>query len=121
MISADQIRSVEERRAELERCLGIDNRRIELQNEEERTQEPNFWDAAESARKQLQRVSTLKSWVDDYESVAKGVEDLQLMGEFVAAGVTTESEYDDLYATVVEQVEALELRNMLRRKFIDAT
>ncbi|MFI3306891.1 MAG: peptide chain release factor 2, partial [Rikenellaceae bacterium] len=41
---------------------------------------------------------------------------LQLMGEFVAAGVTTESEYDDLYATVVEQVEALELRNMLRRE-----
>ncbi len=116
MVSAEQIKVTEERREVLHRSLRIEDRRIELTNEEERTQEPNFWDDAEAARKQLQKVSSLKSWVVDYDEVAKGVEDLTLMGDFVEAGLSTEAEFDELYARVVEQIEALELRNMLGRE-----
>ncbi len=83
MVSVEQIKELEERRAALERCLNIDSKRIELQNEEERTQEPNFWDDAEAARKQLQKVASIKSWIEDYEKIAKGCEDLTLMPEFV--------------------------------------
>lgn len=96
--------------------MDIDNKRIELSNEEERTQEPNFWDDADAARLQLQKVAALKSWIEDYESAAKGVEELELMPEFVAAEVVTEEEFDNLYAATVEAVEALELRNMLRNE-----
>ncbi len=116
MVSTEQIKGLEERRAELERCLGVEDRRIELVNEEERTQEPTFWDDAEAARKQLQRVAALKSWVEDYDAVAKGVEDLMLMGEFVTAGVSSEEEFEEIYADILAKVEALELRNMLRRE-----
>ncbi len=116
MVTADQIKSMEERRESLFRCLDIEGKRIELQNEEERTQEPNFWDDAEAARKQLQKVAALKSWVEDYDSLAKGVEDLGLMPEFITAELATEEEFEALYSSVVEQVGALELRNMLRRE-----
>ncbi len=116
MVNAEQIKELEQRREVLDRCLDIDQQRITLQNEEERTQEPNFWDDAEKARKQLQKVANIKSWIEDYDAVAKGVEDLGLMPEFVAAEVADEAEFDKLYATVTEQVEALELRNMLRRE-----
>ncbi len=116
MINTEQIKQLEQRREVLFRCLDIDQRRITLQNEEERTQEPNFWDDAEAARKQLQKVASIKSWIEDYDAVAKGVEDLGLMPEFVAAEVADEAEFDQLYATVAEMVEALELRNMLRRE-----
>ncbi len=116
MITSEQIKGVEERREALYRCLDIDSKRIELQNEEERTQEPNFWDDAEAARKQLQKVAALKSWVEDYDALAKSVEDLGLMTEFVAAELSTEEEFDELYQLTMEQVEALELRNMLRRE-----
>lgn len=116
MVTSDQIKSIEERRENLWRCLDIEGKRIELQNEEERTQEPNFWDDAEAARKQLQKVAGIKSWIEDYDEVAKGAEDLALMPDFVAAEISTEAEFDELYTTVLEQVEALELRNMLRRE-----
>ncbi len=114
MISIDQINSVDLRREVLHRCLDVEGKRIELQNEEERTQEPTFWDDAEAARKQLQKVAALKSWIEDYDTIAKGIEDLTLIPEFVAAELATEAEAESLYAEVLEQIEALELRNMLR-------
>ncbi len=116
MVTTEQIKGVEERCETLLRCLDIEQKRIELQNEEERTQEPNFWDDAEAARKQLQKVAALKSWVEDYDLLAKGVEDLGLMPEFVAAELSTEAEFEALYNQTLEQTEALELRNMLRRE-----
>ncbi len=114
MITTEQIRELETRREVLERCLDIDTKRIELQNEEERTQEPNFWDDAEAARKQLQRVAGIKSWIEDYDSIYKGCEDLTLLPDFVREGLATEEEAEELYAQTLSNIEALELRNMLR-------
>ncbi len=59
-------------------------------------------------------MASIKSWVDDYDAVAKGVEDLQLMPEFVEAGLASEEEMDEQYRATMERIEALELRNMLR-------
>ena len=97
MINSEQIKVVEQRRMTLEQCLNIEQRRIELTNEEEKSQEPNFWDDAEIARKQLQKIASLKSWVVDYDMVAKLCEDLALMPEFVDAGLSSEEEFDQHY------------------------
>ncbi|MFR9602883.1 MAG: peptide chain release factor 2 [Rikenellaceae bacterium] len=114
MVTSDQIKELEERRAALERCLDIEAKLIELQNEEERTQEPNFWENADAARKQLQKVASIKSWIEDYDRVAKGCEDLSLMPEFVKEGVASEEEFEEQYKQTLSDTEALELRNMLR-------
>ena len=116
MILADQIKELEQRREALERCLGIDQKRIDLRNEEEKTQEPDFWDTPDKAREQLRKVAAIKAWVDDYDAVAKDVEDLGLMPDFVKEGVMSEVELDDHYAQTLERIETLEMRNMLRRE-----
>ena len=67
------------------------------------------------AREQLRRVAAIKSWIDDYDAIAKEVEDLELMPEFLKEGVISEAEMDEHYARTMEHIEALELRNMLRR------
>ena len=46
--------------------------------------------------------------------MAKAVEDLQLMPEFVVAELATETEMEEHYVHTMELIEALELRNMLR-------
>ena len=56
----------------------------------------------------------IKSWVEDYDAVAKATEELQLMPEFVAAELASEAEMEEQYARTIELIEALELRNMLR-------
>lgn len=115
MVLAEQIKEMEQRRAALERCLGIEQKRIDLRNEEEKTQEPDFWENPDKAREQLRKVAGIKAWVEDYDAVRKDVEDLQLMPDFVREGVVTEAEMDELYAQALERIEKLEMRNMLRR------
>ena len=88
--------------------------RIDLQNEEEKTFEPNFWDNPERAEQQLRKVASIKSWVEDYDRLAKLVEDLELMPDFVKEGLAGEEELDAHHSSTLEAVEALELRNMLR-------
>ncbi len=116
MINTEQIKGLKQRCSELQRCLGIEEKRIELENEEEKTQEPNFWDDAEAARLQLQKVAELKSWVEDYERAIKGVDELEMMPEFIEAGVVTEEEFEQLLSETNGAIEALELRNMLRNE-----
>lgn len=115
MVLSEQIKELEERRDKLEHFLDIEQKRIELRNEEEKTQEPNFWETPDKAREQLQKVAAIKAWIDDYEAVAKGVEDLFLMPDFVKEGVVSEEEMDAQYAQTLARIEALEMRNMLRR------
>lgn len=116
MVLAEQIKEIEQRREALERCLDIDQKRIDLRNEEEKTQEPNFWDNPDKAREQLRKVAGIKAWVDDYDAIRKDAEDLQLMPDFVKEGVVTEDEMDAHYAATLDRIEKLEMRNMLRRE-----
>ncbi len=115
MILADQVKELAGRAEALERCLNIAQKRIDLLNEEEKTQEPDFCGDPERARKQLQKVAGIKSWVEDFDAVRRDVEDLTLMPDFVREGVVTEEEMEAHYGRTVERVEALEMRNMLRR------
>ena len=114
MVLAEQIKEIEQRREALERCLDIEQKRIDLRNEEEKTQEPNFWDEPDKAREQLRKVAAIKAWVDDYDAVRKDAEDLALMPDFVKEGVVTEAEMDAHYAATLEKIGNLEMRNMLR-------
>lgn len=114
MVLAEQIKDVAKRCIDLERFLGIEDLRIELQNEEEKTLEPDFWNDREKAENQLRKVASLKSWMQDFDSVSKLVEDLQLMPDFVREGLSSEQELDELYSQTLDAIEKLELRNMLR-------
>ena len=114
MILNEQIKELESRREALERCLQIEQRRIDLRNEEEKTQEPDFWEQPDRAREQLRKVAAIKSWVEDYDHIATLVEDLMLMPDFVKEGVMSDAEMEQAYSVAVEQIEKLELRNMLR-------
>lgn len=114
MVSDEQIREIVERLSTLGRCLNIDQRRIDLSNEEEKTQEPNFWDDPERAQEQLRRVSSIKSWIVDFDTLAGVVGDVELVPDFLREGVMSEAEAEAIYAEALAQTEALELRNMLQ-------
>mgnify|MGYP000125190968 CR=1 FL=1 len=116
MVSLEQIADLTARANKLEQSINVEQRRIDLQNEQERTEEPTFWDDPEAARKQLKRVADIKSVLDDYEAVRRAVDDLVLIPDFVAEGVLAEAEAEEQYATVVEAVEKMELKQMLSGK-----
>ena len=116
MVNIDQINELKGRVAKLEQSIDIEQRRIDLRNEQERTEEPNFWDNPDEARKQLKKVADIKSVIEDWESALRTVSDLDLVPDFVSEGVLTEAEAEEQYAAAVELVEKLELRQMLSGK-----
>ena len=116
MVTAEQINDLTSRVEKLNSSIDVEQRLIDLRNEQERTEEPNFWDDPEAARKQLKKVADIKSVIDDYEAVKRSVDDLALIPDFVVEGVITEVEAETQYAVAVEAVEKLELRQMLSGK-----
>lgn len=85
-----------------------------MEEEELKTQAPEFWDDPAQAERQLKLVAEIRGWVDGYAAVEKLCDDLELMPEFLREGVASEEELDSLYATALAKVEEMEMRNMLQ-------
>ncbi|MFY9515028.1 MAG: peptide chain release factor 2 [Dysgonamonadaceae bacterium] len=116
MITAEQLKEIQEREQALRGYLDIDTKIIQLEEEELRTQSPDFWNDPKSAEAQMKIVKELKKWIDSYHEVESAVEELQLAYDFVKEGVVTEEEVDEIYNKALKLVEDLELKNMLRNE-----
>ena len=116
MVSVEQINDLTARVERLQTSIDVEQRLIDLRNEQERTEEPNFWDDPEAARKQLKKVADIKAVIDDFEAVRRAVDDISLIPDFVVEGVLTEAEAEAQFATALANVEKLELKQMLSGK-----
>ncbi|NLY23423.1 MAG: peptide chain release factor 2 [Bacteroidales bacterium] len=116
MITADQLKEVLEREHALRGYLDVDAKRIQLEEEELRTQSPDFWNDAKVAEIQMKVVRELKFWINSYNDVKAAADELQLAFEFVKEGIVLEEELDAQYTHAIKLIEDLELKNMLRRE-----
>ena len=116
MITQDQLKDIIERADALHRYLEIDKKKMEFEEEDLRTQAPDFWDDRKRAEEQMKKVKGIKKWLDDYKEVRTLADELQLAFDFFKDEMVTEEEVDDNYAKALKAIEDLELRNMLRQK-----
>ena len=94
----------------------IDNKKIQLEEEELRTHVPDFWSDQKKAEAQMRKIKTLKMWIEKCAEVDAAVGEVEVGFDFVKEGVLSEQELDELYADALDKIEKLELRNMLRRE-----
>lgn len=113
MVTTEQIKALEERQTTLHTHLHIDDRRLELDEQESLTHAPDFWDDPGKAEEQLKKVAGIKYWITAYDAIASAMEELHLLPEFIREGVSAPEELDAQYGRVLEMIEALEMRNML--------
>ena len=116
MITADQLKDVMERADALHRYLNIDQKKIEFEEEQLRTQAPDFWEDATRAQEQMKKVKAIEKWLKGYQEVRQFADELSLAFEYHKEGMVPEEEVDADYAKAIEAIEALELRNMLRQE-----
>ena len=109
MTSTEQIRDLDVRVAKLCACLSIDAKKADVESMTARTLEPDFWNDAKAAEAFQKQLAGVKSWVEAYSKAASAVEDLKVLVEFGE----TEENLDQAYNVALENVEALELKNML--------
>ena len=104
MITQEQQKEVRDRVEALNRYLNIPEKRIQLEEEQLRTQAPGFWDDQKKAEAQMKLV--------------KGILDFQECSgqKRQSPDHRAEAEVDENYQKAISSIEALELRNMLRRE-----
>lgn len=90
---------------------------------QKKTESPDFWNDPKAAEVFMKNLNGVKSWVTGFDKAFTEVEDLDVLYDFakeslggsVDETVATEEtqELEESYSKAVEDVEALELRNML--------
>ena len=116
MITADQLKDVMDRADALHRYLNIDQKKVEFEEEQLRTQAPDFWEDPKYAQEQMKKVKGIQKWLDGYKAVRLYADELQLAFDFYKDEMVTEEEVDADYAKAIKAIEDLELKNMLRQK-----
>ena len=116
MITADQLKDVMDRADALHRYLNIDQKKVEFEEEQLRTQAPDFWEDPKYAQEQMKKVKGIQKWIDGYKTVRLYADELKLAFDFYKDEMVTEEEVDADYAKAIKAIEDLELKNMLRQK-----
>ena len=104
---------------ELKSALGIDKKKLEIEELEGRAAQPDFWDNMEESQKVLRHTSQLKSAVESYEKLCAQHEDLVTLVE-MAIEEDDESVEEELRTELdafKETLETLKLRTLLTEEY----
>ncbi len=113
MITSEQIKSLLVRISKLESYLNIEQKRVEIANEEEQAADPGFWNDSKKAEVLLKAIRAKKKWVERFEEVTVLGEDLQVLYDFYKEDEATEKEVKNQFDKTVELLESIEFKNML--------
>lgn len=91
----------------------IDAKLIEIQNEEEQTFDPNFWNNSKQAELVMKSLREKKSWVQDYKKSKTLVEDLEVVYEFFKEDEASAEDVQNSFENAINIIEKLEFKNML--------
>jgi peptide chain release factor 2 len=112
-MTTEQYKALQNRLSTIQSFLKIDEKRMQLKEEELKTQDPTFWDDPKKAEEKMKHIRGLKYWVDTFDRTATAVADLDVLLEFVREGMAEESELNAQYTSLLDEIEELELKNML--------
>ena len=116
MFTADQLKDVMDRADALHHYLNIDQKKVEFEEEQLRTQAPDFWEDPKYAQEQMKKVKSIQKWLDGYKTVRLYADELKLAFDFYKDEMVTEEGVDADYGKAIKAIEDLELKNMLRQK-----
>ena len=113
MLNLDQIEALQKRVDALKGYLQIEEKRMEVQEDEKQTHDPEFWNDSKNAEQVMKRIRSKKAWVTKFDECNTSVEDLSVLYEFMKAGEESPEEVDSAYKKVLQNIEDLEFQNML--------
>ena len=113
MITAEQVKELQERVEKLKDYLQIDAKQIEITNLEEKTFSPDFWNTPKDAEVIMKLLRTKKQWTTDYATAVTLTEDLEVLFEFFKEDEASEEDVMAKYNATNDLIEKLEFKNML--------
>ncbi|MCI5559837.1 MAG: peptide chain release factor 2 [Phocaeicola sp.] len=114
MITIEQLKDIKERTEALYRYLDIESKKIQVEEEQLRTQAPGFWEDTKNAEAQMKKIKALQAWIAGYNEVKTLSDEVELAFDFFKDELVTEEEVEHAFQKAQSAVEELELKNMLR-------
>lgn len=99
------------------RCGGIfdyDQRKVSIIELQEHTQDPDFWNDPEQARRIMQKINHEKDMVESWDKLDELRESIRVYQQFLDEGEDVSEELQQEVKSLEKQLEVLELKNMLR-------
>ncbi|HEX5111888.1 MAG TPA: peptide chain release factor 2, partial [Saprospiraceae bacterium] len=115
-MTVDQFNNLKTRVDVLGRYLDVERRKIQLEEKEQLTLDPDFWSQTERAQATLKEIKAHKHWLSNFQSIQSVIDDLGVLLEFFDAGESTEEELDAAYEKAVEIVDDVEFRSTLNEE-----
>jgi len=113
MLHLDQIEALKTRVQALRGYLQIEKKRMEVDEDEKQTHDPEFWNDSKKAEQIMRQIKSKKVWVTKFDSCASSVEDLLVLYDFMKEGEEDASEVDKAFEAATDVIEGLEFQNML--------
>ncbi|MBK7873803.1 MAG: peptide chain release factor 2 [Saprospiraceae bacterium] len=114
-MTIEQLKSLRDRLASLRRYLDVDQRLIQIEEKEQLSLNPDFWNDPKNAQSVLKEIKSHKNWVRQYNQVAQHVDDAEVLLEFFKEGEVSEEEVDAKYAEAIAAVDDLEFHSTLNQ------
>ena len=93
----------------------VDERQFQIEEKEQQTLNPNFWNDPKRAEVILKELKSHKAWLAAFEKVKTKIEDTEVLYEFFKEGEGAEEEVDARFEDALEAVEDLEFRSTLNK------
>lgn len=113
MVNQEQLKELSTRIQAISDYLKIQEKRVQLQEGELKTQDPDFWNDPKKAEVEMKSIRTLKFWIATYDELKSGMDDMEVLFDFFKEGMSEESEVEESFKSLAAKVEELELKNML--------
>lgn len=117
MITQDEIKIINNRIMNLKKNLNINQKLIDIQNDEKKIINNNFWKDINTAKKIMQIICNNKKIVKNYEKIKQYIDDLKLFLSF--DDIKDENYYLEikiLYNKIKRLINNLELENLLKKE-----
>ncbi len=86
---------------------------MEIEEDEEKTQDPEFWNAPKSAEAFMKELQNKKKWMERFNNAKESFDELKVLMEFYEDGEGSEEDIDQAYNNTLQKIEDLEFLNML--------
>jgi peptide chain release factor 2 len=94
----------------------IDSKSGQIEDLEQKTLDPLFWNDAAKAEQILRELKSHKNWVESFRDLSKKVDDVELLFDFLKEGEGTEEEVEFKYLEAVKAIDDIEFKTTLNQQ-----
>ncbi|MBT4705876.1 MAG: peptide chain release factor 2 [Flavobacteriales bacterium] len=113
MVSPEDLKELEGRLSSLKNYLDIDHKRAQIEDEEQQTHDPNFWNDPKKAELIVKQINKKKVWTKAFDEIETALEDLTVLYDFFKEGEAEEGEVTKQHNKLLKLLDDLEMKNLL--------